>query len=1093
MKLFKTIKRKVGNAIVPVIGSILGLTILAGAVVGVALNTSRIVYREDKLQKQNDARQILYIAAKYFCDQKNNGVDDSDIVAELQAIFGLGLKVTQNSDGSYYVWYPNSYTDGSNEYKETTDSEGNYVSSNVKEWLKAKITLTQNDADDGSGNKDAELNEEMFREQAKLDEKFAIGNLMTVYMTDEYLLPGRKWKLNEVSLVKSDIDTFDEAFTYFNNAGTLLIDDIGYALYAYKDITTGTGASYTTITELTDNKATYELVYSTDYIGGNYYWQNSNKVDTTTWIYKQEYDMEMLAGMLNLYYKRAHKTNSSDITTESTVYYEYQESTGKHILKASEDETDPEKIIICNTNLEFAEKLSFYVFWVNMPRLCLELNDFVEALLDTFDPDRNEARYEYIWTDKGLTVNAYHRGGNYWPYYFTMSQIEDILFSLGMSTEYKYVAPTLVNGTYNSQYSDFTNNFNSPATTTIDGKEYALEGYDVKPSNTYKGESYEVDIPGTNQKKTYHLFYTKGIDESAPIKYFDSYRGDYFTYGGKAYKFDLENTGKNNPGTTKEAYLTYGSVIYADERTGTQSGTGSDAYYGYSKDFEYEGKNIHSEYRCYDNDKYYDELYRWIRDNDNNYGTYTDPTTGNTYTLQNGNYARCYGRKEVTIQDELVSTYYLRNPSPSYDAIDEWESNPLDYVPGAIDADYKDYSYTGNYYKTTEREYWYTDRWGNDHYYTYDLYHYTFNITFTAYYDYKYAVLNGIPLRYQTSDRNSSAVENGFTSEYHSTSGGPFTDFMYNNGRGIWRKYRSSVGKYRYYYFPQYAYRELEEDTEGPFYYGYAQYECTETPEFDYEKMYSRLLSMKELDLSKQYSGGRELNNVSYRYLTDNVTKQIKEGQRPEEGSKFRKLYDDIYQYAWDTIVSTYAPTDGGVPSLLGGTDLVSEINSIENLKIIDGADNYIISFHVKYDRYKPDGEGGYTDEIERNQDYYMEQGKVGVEPFTFTFEEFKAQFMEGILVAMGRSTSALLDPEVQYTIKTRSEKEVLEDLVTPIRYQYLPTTKYYEIFGNTGNKQGFKEEQLYNKLLSFYFESEEDDTIYKYKSVTYSTDATYS
>ena len=43
MKLFKTIKNKVGNALIPVIGTILALTILAGSVVAVALNSSKIV------------------------------------------------------------------------------------------------------------------------------------------------------------------------------------------------------------------------------------------------------------------------------------------------------------------------------------------------------------------------------------------------------------------------------------------------------------------------------------------------------------------------------------------------------------------------------------------------------------------------------------------------------------------------------------------------------------------------------------------------------------------------------------------------------------------------------------------------------------------------------------------------------------------------------------------------------------------------------------------------------------------------------------------------------------------------------------------
>ena len=35
---------------------------------------------------------------------------------------------------------------------------------------------------------------------------------MTTYLVDEGLLPARRYALNEISLIESDIDTFDEAF-----------------------------------------------------------------------------------------------------------------------------------------------------------------------------------------------------------------------------------------------------------------------------------------------------------------------------------------------------------------------------------------------------------------------------------------------------------------------------------------------------------------------------------------------------------------------------------------------------------------------------------------------------------------------------------------------------------------------------------------------------------------------------------------------------------------------------------------------------------------------------------------------------------------
>jgi hypothetical protein len=110
MKLFKSLKRKAGNAIIPVVGTILGLTILAGTIVGVALNSSQIVYHEKNIQKQQDARQILYVASKYFCKGLNEGKKDTELRDELQSIFGKGLKVTQDGE-NYYIWYPNKFAD----------------------------------------------------------------------------------------------------------------------------------------------------------------------------------------------------------------------------------------------------------------------------------------------------------------------------------------------------------------------------------------------------------------------------------------------------------------------------------------------------------------------------------------------------------------------------------------------------------------------------------------------------------------------------------------------------------------------------------------------------------------------------------------------------------------------------------------------------------------------------------------------------------------------------------------------------------------------------------------------------------------------
>ena len=87
MGIFKTIKRKVGNALIPVIGTILALTILAGSVVAVALNSSKIVYRQNRLEQQNNGREILFIASRYFSQMLNDDVDESVAKQTVKDIF----------------------------------------------------------------------------------------------------------------------------------------------------------------------------------------------------------------------------------------------------------------------------------------------------------------------------------------------------------------------------------------------------------------------------------------------------------------------------------------------------------------------------------------------------------------------------------------------------------------------------------------------------------------------------------------------------------------------------------------------------------------------------------------------------------------------------------------------------------------------------------------------------------------------------------------------------------------------------------------------------------------------------------------------
>nr|MCR5461555.1 hypothetical protein [bacterium] len=432
MRFFKSIKRKAGNAILPVVGTILGLTILAGSVVGVALNSSKIVYRQNNLENQNDARQILYLAAKYFCHEINpttehpEGRSASDIRAELQEIFGPGLKVTRDEVDTekYYIWYPNKYVSG-NEY--TTDD-------NVAEWLKATIRKTEGDDDNGDHG-DSGINNTLFSQEAKLDEKFAIGNMMTVYMTDEGLLPGRRYALNEISLVESDIDTFDEAFTYMNNTGVLQIDDIGVALYQYGLVQGNGGVSY--IQTPASATQPYTIVYKTGNLGGNYYWQY-NGSSNTTWLYRQEYDIDMIYNMICYYdNSMANRITSNDIS------YRYDEANDSHTITCTKSGVSFGDTYTYTSSQRFAEALADYVFWDNLPRLCMYIDEFQTKIYQLVDDDLNYKyrnsninihKHEYIWNDAGLKIYPYfyeYVGWSttyswYTEYNYTKEQIEAV-------------------------------------------------------------------------------------------------------------------------------------------------------------------------------------------------------------------------------------------------------------------------------------------------------------------------------------------------------------------------------------------------------------------------------------------------------------------------------------------------------------------------------------------------------------------------------------------------------------------------------------------------------------------------------------------
>lgn len=412
MRIFKQIKRKVGNAIIPVVGTILGLTILAGSVVSVALNSSKIVYKQNNLSNQNDARQILYIAARYFCTEINNGKTDSQIRAELQEIFGPGLKITRDTTDpeKYYIWYPNRFVDSNQK-----EFDPNKDNSQVAEWLKATIVKKEGSDDDGDYG-DHGINNTLFSQEAKLDEKFAVGNMMTVYLTDEHLLPGRKYSINEVSLVESDIDTFDEAFTYMNNTGVLEIDDIAIALYKY-GLVSNSGVSYINAKE----DGSFEIVYKTGNLGGNYYWQN-NGTSTETWLYRQEYDIDLLYDMI------CYQDSKNASISKSNLKYAYEETTDSHRIYSNKASDNFE--LTYSSSQRFADALADYIFWKNMPRLCMYLDDFVKVIKKDAS---NKTGYNYYtdldnlswyeWKETVLTMRPWNGGSYYTEVDYTENDV----------------------------------------------------------------------------------------------------------------------------------------------------------------------------------------------------------------------------------------------------------------------------------------------------------------------------------------------------------------------------------------------------------------------------------------------------------------------------------------------------------------------------------------------------------------------------------------------------------------------------------------------------------------------------------------------
>ena len=544
MKLWKGLKRKAGNALITVVGTILGLTILAGTVVGVALNSTKLVYREKNLGNQNDARQILYIAAKYFCEQMNEGKSPSVIREELQNIFGPGLRVTKDSESTddiYYIWYPNSYKPGYTEYVPGEDC--------VQEWLKATINKKETN-DDGGDHGDSGINNTLFSQEAKIDEKFAIGNMMTVYLTDEQLLPGRRYKLNEVSLVESDIDTFDEAFTYMNNTGVLEIDDIGLALYKYGVISTGS-VSYIDTPESASQP--YKIVYKTGNLGGNYYWLNGT-TDYESWIYRQEYDIDLLYEML-CYYDSSVRTTIS----KSNLAYSYDDANDSHRIYSKR--TADDFVVTYSSSQRFAEALADYIFWENLPRLCMLLSDFQTVIYNLVD-QKVYARYSssyyvniwkhtYAWNNAGLVIYPYftdYDGSWYSEYPYDVDGIKNV-FKNNNTLNSKYCTSNELDRTkmYNELVTKYTatakkeTNYSSVLDKALtyytknsnnmlelqNGGKISYTDSTLQTGSMYK--NYQIEASGEVKKNKWKLtnFFYKDNNNNSVIKTYDEWKDFY--------------------------------------------------------------------------------------------------------------------------------------------------------------------------------------------------------------------------------------------------------------------------------------------------------------------------------------------------------------------------------------------------------------------------------------------------------------------------------------------------------------------------------------------------------------------------------------
>ena len=532
MKLFKSMKRKAGNAILPVVGTILGLTILAGSVVGVALNSSKIVYKQNNLQKQKSGKEVLYIASKYYAELLNDEVAPHTAAEEVKAIFEFleVKKETVNSETRYLLYYP---------VDEDARRAAGSAEAYTGQWYRAIIQLQEKKSND-EHDKDQEVSDVLFRD-AKLDELYNVGNLMSTYLIDEGLLPAREYGLYQISTIEADIDTFDEVFKYVNNSGVIEIDDIAIALYGFQD-TKNSSKIVSISKDIADGEDTngnYSIVYNLGNLGGNYYWQDDKGDTHKTWVYRQEYDAEFLVGMMEYWHPEYDLAYDTHITSTiyNTLSYSYDDEYDKHTIIAKGYSLNGENYNYTNTvtweynsTIEFADAMADYVFWINLDRLALKLDDvtpkidflatrrYLEGVQKyTISTDGTQYKnggywytiqsyinqrveyFTYKWTDDGITVYLNFASGGYWDIPLTISDVDDMIKAAG------YVD---ANGNLSSQaiYDKLVNVESIETVIKYEKAEELLTGFTIENARTIcnGGNKYKTK---SNQSETFAKYH----------------------------------------------------------------------------------------------------------------------------------------------------------------------------------------------------------------------------------------------------------------------------------------------------------------------------------------------------------------------------------------------------------------------------------------------------------------------------------------------------------------------------------------------------------------------------------------------------------